>query len=162
MPDLGSIQWSAGSVALLWDMDNVSTTRQEVAGLARVLSDFCGPGVRRVAAGHLVTCRAHGTTARAVGFEVLNGGRRPQGADRLLLRAASRQAKRGALHFMVASNDGAFARVADWGYLTVLTMDESRVSARLRTAAITVISLTRSAHEWRLRYEDAVGYNPSH
>ena len=136
-------------------------SRQEVAGLARVLSDFCGPGVRRVAAGHWVTCRAHGMTAEAVGFQVLNGGRRPQGADRLLLRAASRQAKRGARQFLVASNDGAFARVADWGYVTVLTLDESRVSARLRAAAITVISLTQSAHEWRMHYKDGVRYNPS-
>ncbi len=143
---------------MLWDMDNVLTRRQDVAGLARLLGDFGGPAVRRIAAGHLVTCRAHAATASDMGFEVLNGGRRRQGADGLLIRHASRQAQRGALHFWVASNDGAFSRIAELGYLTVLTLDETRVSARLRAAAIAVISLRRAANEWRTHYENCVPY----
>ncbi|WP_456598813.1 hypothetical protein [Blastococcus sp. SYSU DS0616] len=163
-PDMANsslIQWTPGPVVMLWDMDNVLTGRQDVPGLARLLGDFGSPEVRRVAAGHFVTCRAHGATARKRGFEVLNGGRRPQGADRQLLRHASRQAKRGARHFWVVSNDGGFSRVADAGYLTVLTLDETRVSTRLRAAALTVISLRRSAGEWRIQYRDGAPFTPA-
>jgi hypothetical protein len=151
-----NIRWTAAPVAMLWDMDNVLTRRQDVPGLARVLGDFGGPEVRRFAAGHTVTCRAHGTTASEVGFEVLDGGRRAQGADRRLLRRASKQAASGAQHFWVASNDGSFARVAHLGYLTVLTLDETRVSARLRAAAIAVICFKRSADVWRMCYSEGV------
>jgi hypothetical protein len=133
-------------------MDNVSTGRDQVADLARLLGALGGPGVQRIAAGHFVTCRAHGPAAAERGFEVLDGGRRPQGADRLLLRRASRQAKNGARHFWVASNDGAFSQVARLGPLTVLTLDETRVSARLRAAAIAGISLRRTEDEWRVQY----------
>jgi hypothetical protein len=149
-----AIQWTPGPVTMLWDMDNVLTGREDVGGLARLLGDFGGTDVSRIAAGHFVTCRAHGTTARRMGFEVLSGGRRPQGADRLLLRHASKHAKRGVRHFWVASNDGAFSRVADLGYLTVLTLDQTRVSARLRSAALAVVSLRRGASEWRIHYAD--------
>src|SRR4051794_14258870 len=64
-----SIQWAPGPVAMLWDMDNVLTGRDDVAGLARLLGDLGGPEVRRIAAGHFVTWRAHGTTAGEMGFE---------------------------------------------------------------------------------------------
>ena len=140
-------------------MDNVSTGRDQVADLARLLGDLGGPDVRRIAAGHFVTCRAHGNTAAKSGFEVLNGGRRPQGADRLLLRRASRQAQRGTRHFWIASNDGDYAQLAQLGTLAVLTVDETRVSARLRAAAIVVISLRRTEDEWRVQYASGTQFD---
>lgn len=159
MPTAGNIRWIPAPVAMLWDMDNVLTSRQDVPRLARVLGEFGGPGVRRFASGHSVTCRAYGTTATEMGFEVVNGGRRAQGADRVLLRHASKQAECGAGHFWVVSNDGSFARVAEMGYLTVLTLDETRVSGRLRAAAIAVISFKRSADAWRMHYPDGLPFS---
>jgi len=146
------IRWTPGPVTPLWDMDNVSTGRDQVADLARLLGALGGPDVRRIAAGHCVTCRAHGSAVAESGFEVLNGGHRPQGADRLLLRRASRQAEHGTRHFWIASNDGDYAQLAQLGTLAVLTIDKTRVSARLRTAAIVVISLRRTEAEWRVQY----------
>jgi hypothetical protein len=155
------IEWTPAPVAMLWDMDNVTTGRQEIAGLARLLGGLGSPEVRRIAAGHHVTCRTNGGVASEMGFEVVSGGRRRQGADRQLLRHASRQAERGARYFWVVSNDGAFSRVAGLGYVTVLTLDETRVSERLRAAAIAVIALKREAGQWRIRYAGSVPYTNS-
>lgn len=139
-------------MAMLWDLDNLSTGRHDVPELAAFLAHLGGPGMPRIAAGHFVTCRAVAAEVSAAGFEVRSGGHRPQGADRVLLRQARRHARGGGTYFLVGSSDGAFARVGRLGHLVVLSLDETRVSRRLWKAADAVIVLVRTVSGWRMRY----------
>jgi hypothetical protein len=139
-------------MVMLWDLDNLSTGRHDVPELAAFLAHLGGPGMPRIAAGHFVTCRALAAEVSAAGFDVRSGGRRPHGADRVLLRQARRHAKGGWTYFLVGSSDGAFARVSHLGHLVVLSLDETRVSRRLWKAADAVIVLVRTVSGWRMRY----------
>jgi hypothetical protein len=84
------------------------------------------------------------------GIQVISGGRRRNGADRLLLDHARSLKEQGVNRFMIASNDHRFARVATLGELHVLTLNGAYVSERLRAAAATVTVLGRHGAEWRL------------
>lgn len=145
----------APQLTLLWDLDNIMVKRAEVAGLAKVLADLGGPEVHRVASGHRLTCRTVGGPVRAAGFTVHSAGRRPEAADRLLLRQARQRSQEADQWFWVASCDGSFARVAAWGPLLVLTLDEARVSRTLAAKADAILVLMPSDAGWRVRYASA-------
>lgn len=132
----------AGS-ALLWDLDNVAPGLSNLPGLAAGLSRLVGPGAVRVAAGHGRLTRACRTTLEDAGIRVLSGGRRANGADRVLLAEAERGSRSGVGRFVVASNDRAFARIAALGHLYVVTLDARWVSARLSEVASGVFVIAR-------------------
>lgn len=75
---------------------------------------------------------------------MLTGARRRDGADRALLHLAHTLAQhRGTRHFLVASNDHAFAHLPKASAVTVLTLHPDMVSGRLRARAQAVIPLVR-------------------
>src|SRR4051794_34016923 len=95
----------ASAVALLWDLDNVSPPREHVASLAEALCHFIRGGGPLIASGHRFVCRSHRQSLTSLGFQVLSGGRRANGADRVLLEQARVLAGQGITRFVVASND---------------------------------------------------------
>lgn len=137
--------------ALLWDLDNVSPPRLHLASLARTLCCLVAPDEPLVAAGHRVTFRACREVLSDLGYEVLSGGRRNNGADRVLLREAQALAERGVRSFLVASNDHRFARIARFADLHVLSLTDEYISGRLRAVARSVSVLSLSERGWERR-----------
>jgi hypothetical protein len=136
--------------ALLWDLDNVVPRRQHLASLAEVMCCLVKPDQSLIAAAHRTTFRSCQETLASLGIEVLSGGRRRNGADRVLLDRARALNEQGVERFLVASNDHRFARIASLGELHVLTLQGANLSERLRAAAATVTVLERGDHGWRL------------
>lgn len=137
--------------ALLWDLDNVAPPRLHLASLARFLCCRVAPDEPLIAAGHRVVFRASREMLTDLGFEVLSGGRRHNGADRALLGAARALADQGVRRFLVASNDHRFARIAAFADLHVLSLTDEHVSSRLRGVARSVSVLSFSERGWERR-----------
>jgi hypothetical protein len=137
------------AVALLWDLDNVSPPREHVASLAEALCRLVPSDSPLIAAGHRVVFRSSRPLLAALGFEVLSGGRRADGADRVLMQQARLLHEQGVTRFLVASNDHRFAGIARFADLDVLTLSDAYVSARLRAAAgtVTVLAFVANAIE---------------
>lgn len=129
---------------LLWDLDNVTPGNRLMRPFTRTLAAVAGPGCPVVAAGHKGVCRAVRDDLTAAGVTVLAGARHRDGADRALLHLAHTLAQhRGTRHFLIASNDHAFAHLPKAAEITVLTLNPDLVSARLRARAQAVIPLVR-------------------
>ncbi len=136
--------------ALLWDLDNVSTRRADLASMAQVVADLVQPAAARIAAAHRRSWRSCQTALTTAGFEVISGGRRSNGADRLLLQQARLLHRQGVTQFVVASNDHFFVEVASFADLHVVTLSDAYLSARLRAAAESVTVLVRDGDGWRV------------
>lgn len=129
---------------LLWDLDNVTPGNRLMLAFTRTLGAAAGPRCPMFAAGHQGVCQAVRDDLTAAGVAVLTGARRRDGADRALLHLAHTLAQhRGTRHFLVASNDHAFAHLPKAAAVTVLTLHPGLVSARLRARAQAVITLVR-------------------
>ncbi|WP_135147135.1 NYN domain-containing protein [Blastococcus sp. TF02A_35] len=140
----------AAAVALLWDLDNVSVSRDDLPDLARALAALVPPQAPRIVAAHYRAYRTHRDMLAEQSFRVLCGGNQPEGTDGVLLRQARRlRRKRGIGQFVLASNDRDFARIATFGSLHVVTLDPTRLSARLRDRANAVTVLARAPAGWR-------------
>jgi hypothetical protein len=138
---------SLGS-ALLWDLDNVAPGLRHLVPVAALMGRLVEPTAPRVAAGHRRTFRACRPLLTDSGVEVWSGGRRPSGADRVLLRRAVVLREDGMRRFVVASNDGIFSEIAKYADLYVVTLDPSMVSVRLFRRARGVIVLARHNDVW--------------
>lgn len=138
----------SGSAALLWDLDNVAPPRQLLASFAAALCDLLDPEEPMIAAAHRATYRSSLVVLTALGIQVLSGGRRRNGADRLLIDHAQKLKERGVGRFIVASNDFRFARIASLGELHVVTLSGDYVSQRLREVAATLTVLRRRDGRW--------------
>jgi hypothetical protein len=138
---------SLSGAALLWDLDNVASARDDLSLLAMTLSGFVDAGAPRIAAAHWPVFKECRATLRGLGFRVLSGGNERDGADDVLLRQARRLKRKGVARFIVVSNDRRFARIANFAELHVLTLTGPYLSERLRTAARTVTLLGQD--EWR-------------
>ncbi len=134
---------SACRAALLWDLDNVAPPRKHLASLAEALCGLVKADEPLIAAAHRTTFRTCRETLSELGIQVLSGGRRRNGADRLLLARATELKECGVERFIVASNDYRFARIASLGELHVLTLSGSYVSQRLQEVASTLTVLGR-------------------
>lgn len=143
------------AIALLWDLDNVSVPVADMDSLTQAVTQLLPPGAPAVASAHWRAFRLYGDTLRAHGIRVLCGARHPDGADGVLLRQARRLRKRGVEQFLVASNDGVFARLAASAEVHVLTLTGDLVSGRLRAAARSVTMLTREDGDWRVARQAA-------
>jgi len=126
---------------LLWDLDNVTTGWRHASSLAGLLAGLVGPQSPKVAAGRRSTARMLAPRLVEHGFETLSGGRGRSGADHQLLARAGQLSRLGAYRFFVASNDGDLSRVAKYGELHVVTLDESQVSQKLTLCADSVVVL---------------------
>lgn len=140
---------SVTTAALLWDLDNVSVPRDDMASLAQTLSGLVEPGAPRVAAANWRMFRLSRSTLQAHGIRVICGGRDPAGADGVLLRQARRLRKRGVGRFLVVSNDHVFARIAATAEVHVITLTGPLLSGRLRAVAGSVTVLSRDGAAWR-------------
>lgn len=154
METSGESGWRPATSALLWDLDNVAPGYAHLATLAAVLSGLTESNAPRVAAGHRATYRVCQPLLDRVGFEVLNGGRGANGADRALSLRAEALRRSGVERFIVASNDGAFARLARLGDLYVVTLEGAPVSRKLRDAARSLRFLRRDQAGWLLMGDD--------
>lgn len=126
--------------ALLWDLDNVTTRSNDLPRLARALARLTGPHALLTAAGRRPMYRAARAPLSALGFTVLSGAKRTNGADKALLEhAALLHRRHGVCHFVVASNDHAFTCLPIGTYLTVATPTPEHASQRLLAAANQVI-----------------------
>jgi hypothetical protein len=134
--------------ALLWDLDNVAPGRAHLGSLALAISGLVRPDAPRIAAGHRYTYGFSAGPLQALGIQVLSGGRRRNGADRVLLNQATALWTRGVERFLVASNDHRFARIAAFADLHVITLDESGLSMRLRDQAQSVTVFRRGDDGW--------------
>jgi hypothetical protein len=65
-----------------------------------------------IAAAHRVVVRSCQTMLTDLGIQVLSGGRRRNGADRVLLAQTTALRQQGVTRFLVASNDQRFAGIA--------------------------------------------------
>lgn len=137
-----------GPTALLWDLDNVAPPRQLLASFAAALCELLGPEEPMIAAAHRATYRSCLDVMTALGIQVLSGGRRRNGADRLLIDQARVLNGRGVERFIVASNDYRFARIASLGEVHVLTLNGGYVSQRLREVAATLTVLRWRDGRW--------------
>ena len=136
--------------ALLWDLDNVAPGHQHLAALAEALSSLAGPDALCVAAGRRAMFRTARVLLAQSGIEIVSGGRRRDGADKVLIARARLMSRADVGTFVVASNDGRFARVAGLGELHVVTLDVSQVSLRLLSAATAVTQFVASGDRWHL------------
>lgn len=134
--------------ALLWDLDNVSVCVPDLATLAGALTRLVGRKSPRVAAANWRAFRLSRTALAAHGVRLLSAGRHPGGADAVLLRQARELRRHGVTRLLVASNDHAFARLADTAELHVVTLTGNYVSQRLRAAARSVTVLVRDGDGW--------------
>lgn len=133
---------------LLWDLDNVTPGNRLMLAFTRTLAAVAGPGCPVFAAGHKGVCRAVRDDLTTAGVTVLTGARHRDGADRALLHLAHTLAHhRGTRHFLVASNDHAFAHLPKAADVTVVTLHPDLVSARLRARAQAVIPLLRPGED---------------
>jgi hypothetical protein len=139
------------TMALLWDLDNVTPPREHLASLAAVVSALLEPDAPRIVAAHRRAFRTCQATLTALGMQVLSGGRRRNGADRVLLRHAQVLSEHGVERFIIASNDHRFARIATFADLHVLSLTDAYVSRRLRAAARSVTVLTLGDRGWETR-----------
>lgn len=98
-------------IALLCDLDNVTAGVNADAALADQITERCDGTNLLCTAGHRDTYRQHRERLAAIGITVISGGQRPQGADQEPLHYGHIVARRGVSTFVVASNDGTFARV---------------------------------------------------
>lgn len=137
--------------ALLWDLDNVAPGYRYLLPVAAVMGGLVESAAPRVAAGHRRTFRACRVLLGNAGVEVWSGGRRSSGADRVLLRRAEKLSQDGVHRFVVASNDGIFAQIAQYADLYVVTLDCSVVSSRLARRASGVLVLENHSDEWVAR-----------
>lgn len=127
---------------LLWDLDNVTPGNRHLTAMAQTLVDLAGPLARIYAAGHAGVHRGAKSHVTALGITLLPSTRRPNGADRALLRIGDRLWRTGqAGRFLVASNDHAFAQLPPAADVVVLTLSPEYVSVRLRARAVAVIPL---------------------
>jgi hypothetical protein len=118
--------------------------------LAQTLAAAAPSGCPVFAAGHKSVCRAVRDDLTAAGITVLDGARDRNGADRALVQLAHTLAQRhGTRHFLVASNDHAFAHLPKTVTITVLTLHPHLVSDLLRARAIEVVTLPhpRAGHQ---------------
>ncbi|WP_140740177.1 hypothetical protein [Pedococcus bigeumensis] len=122
-------------------MDNVTAGVDADHALGKQIIEHCGGSNLLYAAGHRGTYRQHRLMLAAIGITVISGGLRSQGADRQLLHYGHILARRGVSILVVASNDGAFARLPVETGVTVLTLTPGLVSKRLRTRADAVVAL---------------------
>ena len=137
-----------GSTALLWDLDNVAPPREQLGSLAEAICLFVAAEESMLAAGHRTNYRASRTLLADLGIQALSGGRRRNGADRVLLDHARRLSDQGVSRFVIASNDSRFAQVAQFADLHVLTLTDDYLSGRLRAAASTVTVLAHRHRGW--------------
>ncbi|HEV7148643.1 MAG TPA: hypothetical protein VGN48_16750 [Pedococcus sp.] len=135
------------TVALLWDLDNVTAGVAKDAALADQIVSRCYGSSLLYAAGHRATYRSHQPRLAAHDIVLLSGGHRPQGADRRLLQQGSVLARRGVRTFIVASNDRAFAALPAWCAVIVLTLTPNSVSAQLQRRAMEVVTLDHPGSE---------------
>lgn len=126
---------SLPTTALLWDLDNVACPREHLPSLAAALTTLVEPDAPRIAAAHRRAFRASRDLLSDLGVQVWSGGRRRNGADRVLLAQANRLRDAGVERFVVASNDHRFARIAEFSDLHVVTLTDDYLSLRLRAAA---------------------------
>jgi hypothetical protein len=133
---------------LLWDLDNVAPPIAHLSAFAAVLGQLVGPDEPRVAAGHRRAFRLCRSELQVAGFEAWSGGRRRDGADRLLLRRAEQEAIRGARRYFVATNDQGLAPVAEFGDLYVVTRNGRLVGRRLAAVASGVFEIQPVADAW--------------
>lgn len=134
--------------ALLWDLDNVAPPREYLASLAAALCWYVPADAPVLAAGHRTVYRSCQALLVDLGIQVFSGGRRANGADRVLIEHAQRLADDGARRFVVASNDYRFAQIARFADLHVLTLSNDHVSGRLRAAARDVTVLAHRHRGW--------------
>ena len=136
-------------MALLWDLDNVAPRQEHVESLAHALSTLVDRQAPRIAAGHRQTYRRWAGPLHDLGIRVLSGGRRPNGADRVLLQQAGVLHEQGVERFLVATNDHRFARIATFADLHVATLTVGYVSRALRSAARSITVLEHAEAGWR-------------
>lgn len=134
--------------ALLWDLDNVAPPREHLASLAEALCQMLPADAPLIAAGHRTVYRCCQPLLTDLGMQVFSGGRRANGADRVLAQQAQRLADQGVARFVVASNDARFARIARFADVHVVTLTDGYVSTRLRAAARDVTVLTHRHRAW--------------
>ncbi|WNV74449.1 hypothetical protein [Geodermatophilus sp. DSM 44513] len=162
------------SAALLWDLDNVSVPLADLDALAQALCGLVPDGAPMLASANWRAFRLAGDILRAHGIRVLCGSRDPNGADGVLcgsrdpngadgvlLKRARRLKRRGVERFIVATNDHAFARIANFAEVHVATLTSNYVSSRLRTAAASVTVLTHVGEDWRADGEPLSEDDPS-
>jgi hypothetical protein len=133
---------------LLWDLDNVNPGYRHMENLARALLRFVEPTATRIAAGNRSVYRACRRPLARVDIGVVNGGRGTNGADRTLLSYARMLKRSGVERFVVASADGTFARIGDFGELHVVTLAGASVSNRLQAKALSVVALSPTDQGW--------------
>src|SRR4051794_32564496 len=90
-----------GPSALLWDLDNVAPAREHLASFARALCCLVEPDEPAISAGHRLNFRSSRALLIDLGFQVLSGGRRTNGADRVLMQQAHLLAEQGITRFVV-------------------------------------------------------------
>jgi hypothetical protein len=134
--------------ALLWDLDNVNPGYRHMQTLARALLRLVEPQATRIAAGHRSLYRACRGPLAEVHIGVVNGGRGTNGADRTLLFYARMLKRSGVERFVVASADGTFAHIGDFGELHVVTLAGAPVSERLHAKAHSVVTLLPTDQGW--------------
>ena len=134
-----------GPRALLWDLDNVAPPRADLVALAWGLRGACGRDPVLVAAGHRGVARSARRLLEPVGFTVLSGGSRRDGADYALLAEHRRMLRRGVARVAVASGDRIFQKVAQRSEVVVFTLRPSQVSLKLVACASAVIVFEPSA-----------------
>ena len=139
---------SGPTCALLWDLDNIAPGYRHLSSVAEALTDMAGPEAIRVAAARRATYRSVGDLLTASGIEVLSGGTRRNGADKVLIARARLLRRSGVDSFVVASNDGRFAQVATFASLHVVTLDVGQLNERLVSAAAAITQLTTSGGRW--------------
>ena len=139
---------SPPAAALVWDVDNVAPSRAHLASLGRALRNLVGAEAPRLAGAQHGTFRSCRTVLTDLGYQVVSGGRRPDGTDRVLLTIVRRLAHQGISRFLVASNDARFAQIAQFADLHVVTLTDAYVSGRLRAVARDVTVLIPSGDEW--------------
>lgn len=138
----------APSAALLWDLDNVNVRKAELPRLADALAALVGPGAVLIAAGHRTRYRASREMLAAHGIELLSGGRRASGADRQLVARARLLRRKGVRRYVVVSNDGDLARLAQLGDLHVVTLNASQLSRKLLAVGCQVWVLVFDQGGW--------------
>lgn len=130
----------AGTRVLLVDLDNLRAgprrLRERIGLMARLAETA---DVVALAGQEGAVERARGSLGRYA-REARVASNAPDAADRLLLAAAD-AVPDGPAQFVVASNDGIFATLAERGRLVVLSPGEEALSDRLTDAAALVVDL---------------------
>ena len=148
-----NLSWSEGGGrrVLLVDLDNIRADTTTLSGRLALLA------VLAAGADHVVLAGQDGAVARSRPWLGVMGPTAyavPAGrneADYLLLDEATALVSGRRAQFVVASNDGIFARLATLGPLTLLSPRIDDLSGRLLDAAQTVVDL--AALEAQLRQE---------